>query len=360
MKKILSLVITVILLVSVCGCSDNSLDTLSRDYIAMDTIFSIRTGKLPESTDTDKETAAILDGCEELIVNIENVLSVTKEGSEVNSFNTGVTALFDADPIFTDVMNTAFLISDITDSAFDPTIGALTTLWNVKGGGPVPTENEINSAKAASGIDSIEIKHTAVYKTNPAIMLDFGGIGKGYATQRLAEYLFESGIPYGIISAGRNVGVFGEKPDGSSFKIGIADPKNSDGVVGYLYTDGAFISVAGDYEQYFEENGVRYHHIIDPATGYPSDSGLSSVAVISQNGTAADALSTALMVMGYDRGIELYGSGKIPFEAIFIFSSGTVKYTDGLGDGKFEMNDSYDPSAYTAEDKTTTADATAK
>ena len=360
MKKILSLILTVLLLVSVCSCGKEPMDTEDRDFIAMDTIFSIRAGKLPETTDSSSDTGTILDGCEEIIVNIENVLSVTKEGSEVNSFNAGVSALFDADPIFTDVMETAFLISDITDSAFDPTIGALTMLWNIKGGGPVPTENEVNSAKAATGIKYVQIKDNTVYKSNSSIMLDFGGIGKGYATQRIAEYLYDSGIPYGIISAGRNVGVFGQKPDGSSFKIGIADPKNSEGVVGYIYTDGAYISVAGDYEQYFEENGVRYHHIIDPATGYPSDSGLSSVAVISQNGTAADALSTALMVMGYDRGIELYNLGKMPFEAIFIFSDGTVKYTDGLGNGKFEMSDSYDPSAHTATNKISSEGTTVK
>lgn len=347
MKKIIAIILSLVLSVSFFSCSgDKSTDLTTRDYIAMDTIFSIRVGNIPDNTGSAAiDTKSVLDGCEKLTEEIELVLSATMPESEVYSFNSGVNALFDADPILTEVMETAFRISEITDSAYDPTIGALTSLWNVKGGGPVPTENEIGTALAASGAKYIEIKDNSIYKSNPAVKLDFGGIGKGYATQRLAEYLFEEGIPYGIISAGRNVGVFGEKPDGSPFKIGIADPRNTEGVVGYLYTESGFISVAGDYEQYFEADGVRYHHIMDPATGYPSDSGLSSVAVISQNGTAADALSTALMVMGYDKGIEFYRSDEMPFEAVFIFSNGAVKLTDGLSDGRFEFSKTYDPDA---------------
>lgn len=347
MKRTSALVIAFILILTLIGCSDKTpAEMITRDFIAMDTVFSIRAGKLPDNTGSAAvDIEAVLEECEKLTEKIELVLSSTLPESEVYSFNSGVTALFDADPVLTDVMETAFLISDLTDNSYDPTIGALTSLWNVKGGGPVPTENEIGTALAASGIKYIEIRDNAVYKSNPAVKLDFGGIGKGYATQRLAEYLFEEGIPYGIISAGRNVGVFGKKPDGSPFKIGIADPKNTESVVGYLYTESGFISVAGDYEQYFDADGVRYHHIMDPKTGYPSDSGLSSVAVISQNGTAADALSTALMVMGYEKGIELYDSDALPFEAVFIFSSGDIKLTPGLTEDKFELSESYDPTA---------------
>lgn len=347
MKKIITILLAVILALSLFGCTGNqNTDLTTRDYIAMDTVFSIRAGKSPDLTGSAAiDMDSVLDGCEKLTEEIEKVLSATLPESEVYSFNSGVNALFDADPMLTEVMETAFRISSITDSAYDPTIGALTSLWNIKGGGPVPTENEIGTALAASGVKYVEIKDNAIYKSNPAVKLDFGGIGKGYATQRLAEYLFEEGVPYGIISAGRNVGVFGEKPDGSPFKIGIADPKNTEGVVGYLYTESGFISVAGDYEQYFEADGTRYHHIMDPKTGYPSDSGLSSVAVISQNGTAADALSTALMVMGYDKGMEFYHSDEMPFEAVFIFSNGAVKLTDGLDDRRFEFSSTYDPTA---------------
>lgn len=365
MKKILSVFLAILSILTVAGCSsDQDSPQNSRDYFAMGTFFSIRTGDVSvEGTSSSADIDDIFDGCEALTAELDNALSATKEGADVHSFNSGVTALFDADPVFIDVLGMAIRVSELTNSAYDPTIGALTSLWNVKGGGPVPTEDQIRGALLSSGIDHIEIKDNGIYKSNPALEIDLGGIGKGYAAQKLTEYLFENGVTYGIISAGRNVGVFGEKPDGSAFKIGIADPRNTDGVVGYLYTESGFISVAGDYEQFFEENGVRYHHIMDPSTGYPSDSGLSSVAVLSQNGASADALSTALMVMGYEKGIEFYESEEMPFEAVFIFTDGTVKYTDGLADGKFEMSDDYDPektvaTVYTESVADTTVDTT--
>lgn len=342
MKKALTAFILVVtVLMSFCGCNGETTDEKpsTHDFIAMDTVFTVSIGKInAEGTnDTDK----IFAECEKLTEDIDKILSATDPESDVYNLNSEVNAFFDAEPVFTEVLSTALDISEITDGAYDPTIGQLTTLWNVKGGGPVPDETKISYAMTRTGRSLISVNDNSVTKSDPGVKIDLGGIGKGYAAQRIAEHLYDAGASYGIVSAGRTVGVFGEKADGSSFKIGIADPFNSDGVVGYIYTESGFISVAGDYEQFFEENGKKYHHIIDPTTGYPSESGLSSVAVISQNGAAADALSTALMVMGYDKGIEFYKDSKIPFEAIFIGSDGSVKLTDGLTAERFEMNPDY-------------------
>lgn len=346
MNRYKYILLSVLLTLTMVSCSANTgTSQKTREYIAMDTLFTVHTGDLsPDGTaDSARNIDDIFDECEDLTKDIENVLSATLNGAEVNSFNGEIDVMFDADPMLCDVLSTALNISSLTGGAYDPALGALTTLWNVKGGGPVPTAESITSALAVSGSGRITLEDDIIKKSDSRVKLDLGGIGKGFAAQKLAEMLYESGVSYGIVSAGRTVGVFGDKPDGTPFKIGIADPFNSDGVVGYIYTESGFVSVAGDYEQYFVENGVKYHHIIDPKTGYPANSGLSSVAVLAQNGAAADALSTALLVMGYDGGIELYRSGEIPFEAVFIFSDGSVKLTEGLGDDRFVMNSDYNP-----------------
>lgn len=360
MKRTACLILALICAVAVCGCSSGADEySFARDYVAMDTVFSLKCGSITEISDEGADPEELFDRCEALTAEIETALSATEVGSEVYSFNSDVNALFDADPIFTDVLSSAVEISAVTGGAYDPALGTLTSLWNVKGGGPVPSEEQISIALAAAGTDNIEMDGDTVRKKNSKTKLDLGGIGKGYAAQRLAEYLFDSGVSYGIVSAGRTVGVFGDKPNGSPFKIGIANPFDTDGVVGYLYTEGGFVSVAGDYEQFFIEDGVRYHHIMDPATGRPSDSGLSSVAVMSQNGAAADALSTALMVMGYDAGIEFYRSGEIAFEAVFIGSDGKIMLTDGLEDGKFEISKDYSEESVALTAETDGADGAA-
>ena len=349
MKKILCLIMSVIVALSLFGCSEKANDnTISRDYMAMDTVFSLRIGEI--TSEGGKSASDIFDECERLTAEIEGILSAVIEDSELTSLNANVNAIFDVDPTLIEVLTVARDIYELTDGAYDPAIGSLVSLWNVKNGGPVPADDKVTSAMKASGMDKIEVGTDYVKKSDTAVKIDLGGIGKGYVAQKLAEYLFESGAPYGIVSAGRTVGVFGTKPDGESFKIGIADPFNPDGVAGYIYTDSGFVSVSGDYEQYFEEDGLRYHHIIDPDTGYPADSGLSSVAVLSQNGAAADALSTALLVMGYDKAIELYKSGKISFEAVFIEDDGDVKTTSGLTEDRFELETEYENAAITLPD----------
>ncbi len=345
MNKIKYAAFVLLTAISLCSCSsEEKVNSNTRDYLAMDTVFSLRTGDVVINGTADSNKSSIervFDECETLTGEIERSLSVSMDGAEANSFNKDIDVMLDADPLLCDVLNTAIQISELTNGAYDPAIGTLTSLWNVKGGGPVPSEDSVKSALNASGIHHITLKGNEISKSNPNVKLDLGGIGKGYAAQAIAEKLHDSGVSYGIVSAGRNVGVFGEKPDSSPFKIGIADPGDANGVIGYIYTESGFISVSGDYEQFFEENGKKYHHIIDPKTGYPSDSGITSVAVLSQNGAASDALSTALFVIGYDKSIELYNSDKFPFEAVFVMTDGSVKWTAGLSDGRFVLSETY-------------------
>ena len=135
----------------------------------------------------------------------------------------------------------------------------------------------------------------------------------------------------GLVSFGSNVAVFGKKPDGSDFRIGLRDPHDRTDYAGALtLKTGEILSVSGDYERYYTVNGEQYHHILDPKTGYPADTGLSTVAVVCSDGALADALSTALFVMGEEEAIALYNAQIYRFEAIFIRSDGSIRVTSGL------------------------------
>jgi len=338
MKKIFLILLSVLMILTSFSCGKDQspkADYLTTDFIAMDTFFTLKIGGLKEGASSDD----IFEECRSLVEKTDVLLSAHRKDSEVYALNGSIDVLMDADPALSELITFSAELSRITGGAFDPSIGALTALWNVKGGGPVPTDDAIAAALALSGMDKFTVENGSIKKADPGTVLDLGGIGKGYVAQRLTDHLVEAGASFGIVSAGRTIGVFGKKPDGTKFRIGIADPFNEGSVVGYLNIDGGFVAVAGDYENYFTENGIRYHHILDPETGRPSDSGLSSVAVFSGNGAAADALSTALMVMGYDKSMELYRSGSISFEAVFVTSDGGILVTDGLSEGIFEMSD---------------------
>jgi len=275
------------------------------------------------ATDTEQELA---DENEDSTEYYE--LNPVEDGTDLQSARTALTGETSDDTNWRDADEAEIAV--LTEGAYDPTVGSLTNLWNVTGGGPVPSRGDIREAMKHIGINNLSVDGTTIEKKDPLTRIDLGGVGKGYTLQALLTYLSSTDIPYGIVSMGGNIGVFGSKGNETPYKIGIKDPRNTDGIVGYLYAGGGFVSVSGDYERYFEEGGERYHHIINPATGYPADNGLTSVVCYTQNGASADALSTALFVMGLDKAMEFYAEGSISFEAIFITEDYEIHMTDGI------------------------------
>lgn len=172
-------------------------------------------------------------------------------------------------------------------------------------------------------------------------MLDFGGIAKGYAAEKCAKLLEAAGIEAALLSLGGNLQTVGTKPDGSAWAVGIADPENPTQAIATLtFTGSLALVTSGGYQRYFEEDGVRYHHILDPKTGYPARSGLASVTILAESGTLADALSTALFVMGLDAAAEFW-RGSDDFEAVFVTDGGKIYATQDaaslLGGCEFEV-----------------------
>lgn len=338
----LSLVLALLTLLGSCmtvlsGCGKKN-EYKDFDYFVMDTYVTVRlategkNGRL-----SDEYLAEVADGCADILTELDGILSSHNEASQVYALNSNINMMLGADSTLVSVIQAADRITKITGGAYDYALGALTELWNVNGGGPVPTASDINYATIHSGSDKFKISGTTITKLDGMAKIDLGGIGKGYAAQEILNYLETTDVLYGIISIGGNVGVYGEKPKNETYKIGVRDPEAADRVIGYMYLTSGFVSVSGDYERYFEEDGVRYHHIIDKSTGYPADSGLKSVAVHTTNGASADALSTALFVMGVERSIELYNSGEIEFEAVFITDDGRVITTPGLDSKSFQL-----------------------
>ena len=171
-----------------------------------------------------------------------------------------------------------------------------------------------------------------------------GAIAKGYASDAVAAIYQEHGITHGIVDLGGNTWVCGGNLEGEPWQIGIQDPARSAGALaGILEASDAFAVTSGGYQRYFEENGKTYHHIIDPATGHPAESGLTSVTVVADgaagNGTMCDALSTALFVMGEDRALELWRSGVYDFDLILVTEDGRLLATAGIAD-RFRPDDS--------------------
>lgn len=309
------LILNMLLLTS---CHQQYLETV---FFSMDTYVTINVAD--EGCKTDEITG--------LVKKIEKAVSRTDPGSDIYRFNNSKYGT-EVSQITIDILSAALAAAKASDGLFDPTIEPLVSLWEIAHGEPkVPSDNEIAAALTNVGYGGITVDGNKITKENPAVSIDLGGIGKGYACQAVIDLLKERGVSHGLISFGGNVGVFGLKPDGTGWTIGVRDPDSADDIVGYLNLNEGFVSVSGDNERYFEIDGIRYHHIFDPRTGRPASNGMRSVAVVSQNGTEADALSTMLFVMGYKKAMDFYNSGVYDFEAVFITTDG-VFITGGLTD----------------------------
>ena len=233
------------------------------------------------------------------------------------------------------LMETSLRLYQETGGAFDITILPLMQLW----GFPtkeyrVPPEEEIMRMRTLVGADAIRYDSGAkeVAFSNRGTRIDFGGIAKGYTSERVIQIFRENGVTSGIVSLGGNVQALGHKPDGSNWKIAIQDPDHEGRYLGIIQTADRAVITSGGYERYFESDGKRYHHILDPATGYPADSGLVSVSVISEDGTKADGLSTALFVMGESRAADFWRDHKEEFDYVLLTEDGRLLATEGLKD----------------------------
>ena len=164
------------------------------------------------------------------------------------------------------------------------------------------------------------------------VQIDLGGIAKGYTSSRIMDIYREKGVTSGLVNLGGNAQVFGTKPDGSLWRVAVQSPDSEDEYLGVLEAKDKAIITSGGYERYFEKDGVTYHHIIDPATGYPAENGLISVTIVSTDGTLADGLSTSLFVMGKDKAVDYWKAHSDEFDMILLTDDEKLYVSEGIKD----------------------------
>lgn len=301
------------------------------EFFTMDTLMNLKLWGDPDGK-AAREVVQTINA-------LASALSVTDAQSEIARLNeTGSAALSEETAA---LLAAALELSRRTDGAFDPTVYPLVRLWGFTGETQaVPGSAELQRALAAVGTENVLQSGQNVTLRNGA-MLDFGGIAKGYAAEKCVKLLEAAGIEAALLSLGGNVQTVGTKPDGSAWAVGIADPENPTQAIATLtFTGSLALVTSGGYQRYFEEDGVRYHHILDPKTGYPVRSGLASVTILAESGALADALSTALFVMGLDAAAEFW-RGSDDFEAVFVTGGGKIYATQDaaslLGGCEFEV-----------------------
>ena len=231
------------------------------------------------------------------------------------------------------LIETAVRYSRLTAGAFDISVGPLVALWGIgQGGARVPSPEEIARARSLCGYERIELDATAstVRLPEAGMRLDLGGIAKGYAADEVSAILADGGIRSAIIDLGGNIVVIGSRPAGGKWRIGVQDPRKTRGeYLGIVEVADATVVTSGVYERYFEKDGVRYHHILDPATGAPARTGLLGVSIVARRSTDADALSTGVFVLGLERGLALVES--LPdVDAVFVTEDNTIVVSSGL------------------------------
>jgi thiamine biosynthesis lipoprotein len=222
--------------------------------------------------------------------------------------------------------------AELTGGAFDISIGPVMDRWGFgKSGQDVPPDEEIKKALALVDYRKIVVdaEKATVLLADPGMSLDFGGVAKGYATDVAVRALREMGIEHALINAGGNVYALGGKPDGSPWRVGVQDPRGN-GIMAVLSVKDTAVVTSGDYQRYFEQGGVRYHHILDPATGKPARD-LMQTTIVADSATDADILSTATFVLGPQRGMSLI-QGLEATGTVFVSADKKVSWTENLAD----------------------------
>ena len=341
-KRITALLLAALAVCGLTGCGgtrDPDEAQESIQVIAMDTAMVL--------TAYGKESTRAVYDAEEEVRRLDALLSRTSGSSEISMLNGAGGEMVPVGAEICTLIQTAGDFTEATGGAFDITIAPVVSAWGFTTDSyQVPDREALQTLLESVGMEHVHLSGGSA-RLDPGTMIDLGGIAKGYTADRVAEIFQEHAVPRGKVELGGNILVIGDKPDGTAWRVGVQDPKHpdeADGLVCVLNLTDAFAVTSGSYQRYFEQDGKRYHHIIDPATGCPADSGLTSVTVVADsargNGTMCDALSTALFVMGEDKALDFWRSGVYDFQLVLVTEDGRVVVTEGLKDGFVEIEES--------------------
>lgn len=316
MKKRLAFLLILLLLTS-CGKVE-----YTTDFFAMNTLMRI--------SGRGRDAQAVVTAAEQSINNLDRLLSRTRAESEISALNTAGEAWVTVSDETRDILTAALTVAKQTDGAYDPTVAALTDLWQIGTDQVrVPTEQEVTAAQSLVDYRNVQMDGNRVRLLN-GVQLDLGGIAKGWAGGNVLD---PARIDGALLELGGNISCTGYKATGSGiWNIGVAHPDQPGDYIGILALENSCAVTTGDYERFFEQDGKRYHHIFDPKTGYPAESGLRSVTVLMdyEDGALADGYSTALFVMGLEEGLAFCNANDLA--AVFLTTDQTVFLSDAVND----------------------------
>ena len=305
--------LALLLFFTLCGCGAQR---QTGEWFAMDTVM---TAAVYGSADA-------LDAVEAETYRLDALLAAQKDDSEIAAVNDGAEVVSEETAA---LLRRALEIAAETNGAYDPTVYPLMRAWGFTDGNyRVPADAELDALLQTTGWAEVSVDGTTA-SLPEGFALDLGGIGKGYAAGRCKEILKAHGVTSALLSLGGNVSALGSKPDGTAWTVAIEDPDGGD-YLGTVQIADQCVVTSGGYQRYFEQDGVRYWHILDPETGKPARSGMKSVTIVSADDTLADALSTALFVMGPERAADFWRVHRAEFGAVWLTDDGRLFVTEGL------------------------------
>lgn len=333
MSKKRLLVFCMVIMTALSGCNkeqpENTVVASSEVKKAEKEIFSMDTYMTLTCYGENADEA--VNQSEIRIEELNDLLSTGLETSEVYNVNKNNGGFLSKDAAY--LLEKSIELNKLTDGLFDISIYPLMEKWGFTDKNfNVPSDEEINTLLPLVNTKNINFdKDTSTVSFNTdGMKIDFGGIAKGYVSSEIMKIYKNLDIEYGIVNLGGNVHTYGQKPGGKNWKIGIQNPDKTKDFLGILESSNKAVISSGDYERYFIENDIKYHHILDPFTGKPSNKGLSSVTVICSDGTIADGLSTSLFLMGKDDAVKFWYENSNLFDMILFTSDENLYITEGI------------------------------
>ncbi|GAA0721987.1 FAD:protein FMN transferase [Clostridium malenominatum] len=337
-KSILAIILGICLITTSCGKQMKKEEpSVTRENYLLGTIVQLKVyGKNADSAATKAM---------DVISNIDDLMSTTKPASDVSKINNNAGKDFvEVNDHTYKVIKKALYYSELSEGALDITVGPLVNLWAIgTEKAKVPTPKEIKENLNLINYKDIEFDDSKklVKLKRKSQKIDLGAIAKGYAADEVKETLIKEGIKTAFINLGGNVVTLGDKSDGTPWNIGVQDPLNTRGdYFGVLKVSNKSIVSSGNYERFFVKDGIKYHHILDTKTGYPSENELMGTTIISENSIDGDALSTSIFVLGLDKGMKLI-EGLKGVDAIFITKDKKVYTSSGIKDSFTITNKEY-------------------
>lgn len=328
-KKIIGFLLVIGLMIGTSGCTSSSdKEPLTRTDIVMGTPVTI---SIYEGGSED-----ILQKSFDKISQIESLLSINKSGTEIDKLNenAGIKKIKLSDTSYK-IIKRAVKYSHLSDGGYDISVGPLVKLWSI--GLPeakVPTQKEIDEVIKLVDYHNIELNDSTQegYLKKKGMILDLGSIAKGYAADEVASLLKKEGVTRAIVNLGGNIYAVGSKNDNEDWNVGIQNPFSDRGeVVGTIHISNKSIVTSGIYERFIEKDGKKYHHILNPKTGYPFETEIAGVSIISKESIDCDALSTLVFTKGLDEGLK-FVEGIKDVDAVFVTKDKKVYITNGIKD----------------------------